>query len=122
MRTVRYIMTAEKIFLDLYDKYGEEFNWGMIPFNKTGYFVNELKNELGQENIIFSNRIYAVARSYSDDDVLYLFGGDGRGDVYRIYHLTYSSKNTDSYPQYKEFSDIQEVKKYIEEQFVSEYL
>lgn len=24
-------MTAEEVFSDLYDKYGEDFNWYMIP-------------------------------------------------------------------------------------------
>lgn len=113
-------MTAEEVFCDLYSKYGEEFNWRMIPLTDK-YFVEELKRELGQEHIIFANSIYAVARSDSNDDVLYLLCGDSRGDVYRIYHLTYSGDNKDGYPRYKEFVGILAVKEYMEEQFANEY-
>ena len=38
-------MTAEEVFDDLSHKYGEDFNWHMLPFtNKT--FVAELKSEI----------------------------------------------------------------------------
>jgi len=40
-------MTAEEAFDDLFQKYGEDFNWNMLPFtNKT--FVAELKNEIAE--------------------------------------------------------------------------
>ena len=37
-------MTAEEIFCDLFDKYGEDFNWYMVPLSQSnGIFVEELK-------------------------------------------------------------------------------
>lgn len=115
------MMTAEEVFYDLNQKYGEEFNWRMLPLTDKG-FVEELMKELGQEHPIFEKSVYTVARSDSNDDVLYLLCGDSRGDVYRIYHLTYSNINTEGYPRYEEFVGIQAVKEYIEEQFINEYL
>ncbi len=111
-------MTDREVFGNLTDKYGEEFNWSVISFSKTEYFVNELKDELGQENIIFSNRICAIAHNDSNDDVLYLLENDSMKYVYRIYHLTYSKKNERNYPEYKEFADIQAVMKYIEDTLI----
>ena len=36
-------MTLEEMFCDLYDKYGNDFNWYMIPFAQAdGAFVAEL--------------------------------------------------------------------------------
>ena len=36
-------MTLEEMFRDLYDKYGNDFNWYMIPFAQAdGAFVAEL--------------------------------------------------------------------------------
>ena len=80
------MMTAEEVFYDLNQKYGEELHFR------------------------FEKSVYAVARSDSNDDVLYLLCGDSRGDVYRIYHLTYSNKNKEGYPRYEEFVSIQAVK------------
>lgn len=42
-------MTAEEVFDDLAKKYGEEFNWHVLPFTNKS-FVAELKKEIG-ENI-----------------------------------------------------------------------
>jgi hypothetical protein len=50
-------MTAEEVFCDLNDKYGEEFNWNMVPFtNKT--FVAELKREIGENHFLYNERIW----------------------------------------------------------------
>lgn len=39
-------MTAEEWFSVFYEKYGDDFNWTMIPFTDR-HFVEELKRELG---------------------------------------------------------------------------
>ena len=40
-------MTLEEMFCDLYDKYGNDFNWYMIPFAQAdGAFVAELNKEI----------------------------------------------------------------------------
>lgn len=38
-------MTVEEVFYDLFNKYGEDFNWYVIPSTKLkGFLVDELKN------------------------------------------------------------------------------
>lgn len=110
-------MTAEEVFCDLYDKYGDEFNWSMIPFTDKA-FVDELKREIRKDHFLYGKRIWAVAKCDSRDDVLYL---EDTG-IYYIFHLTYSECNTDGFPRYKRFVDLYAVKEYIEREFVAEYL
>lgn len=116
-------MTIEEIFCRLSEKYGKEFNWHMIPFTESqGFFVEELKRELGEENAIFDHEVYAVAKCDSNDDVLFLIGvGDTEG-TWRIYHLTYSSDNSEGYPQYDEFTSRSCVGDFIENHFINEFL
>ena len=62
-------MTAEEVFCDLGDKYGDDFNWYMIPLtNRT--FVAELRREIGEKHFLYNKPIYAVAKCDSNDDVL----------------------------------------------------
>ena len=50
---VELIMTIEEVFSDLYDKYGEDFNWYMLPLTQAdGMFVTELKNEIGGRSLL----------------------------------------------------------------------
>ena len=97
----------------LHDKYGDDFNRGEVPNNNL--FVSELKKET---NISESTQVRAIARCYSNDDVLFVFNNH----IYRIYHLTYSNNNHDVFPIYKEFFDSKNVIDYIEKQFIEEYL
>ena len=97
----------------LYDKYGEEFNWGIVP--QENGFVRELSKET---NVSQYEELRAVARSYACDEVLFLFDNN----IYRIYHLTYSMNNLNGFPRYKEFLDAEKVVEYIENQFIEEYL
>lgn len=91
----------------LSEKYGDEFNWGIVPENNT--FVRQL---LYETNISDYCSIEAIARSYSNDDVLFLFNNK----VYRIYHLTYSEHNIEGFPQYVEFTNGKAVIEYLEKQ------
>lgn len=105
-------MTAEEVFSDLNDKYGDAFNWRMIPLtNKT--FVAELKKEIGKNHYLYNRHIWAVAKCDSNDHVLYLSAEDGT-DIYYIFHLTYSGHNTNGFPKCQKFFNINEVKEYIE--------
>ena len=97
----------------LYDKYGEEFNWGIVP--QENGFVRELSRET---NVSEYEEVRAVARCYACDEVLFLFDNN----IYRIYHLTYSINNLNGFPRYKEFLDAEKVVEYIENQFIEEYL
>ena len=116
-------MTAEEIFSDLYDKYGEDFNWYMIPFSQAnGTFVTELKKEIGKDHFLYSKEILEVAKCESNDDVLYVTGGEAGSDIYYIFHLTYSVQNLAGFPKYKEFADIYAVKKYLEQEFIENYM
>lgn len=66
-------MTLEEVFSGLYDKYGEDFNWYMIPLTQAGgAFVVELKNEIGKDHFLYDKKVEAVAKCGSNDDVLYV--------------------------------------------------
>ena len=109
-------MTLEEMFCDLYDKYGNDFNWYMIPFAQAdGAFVAELNKEIGQ-------KIWAAAKCESNDDVLYVLrNGMGR-DICYLVHLTYSAHNADGFPQYEEFADLFAVKEFIERSYIEDYM
>lgn len=116
-------MTIEEIFYNLFEKYGDEFNWRLIPLIESqGVFVDELKRELGEENDIFQDRVYAVATCDSNDDVLFLICNGSVEELWRIYHLTYTSNNSQGFPQYKEFLSRKDVGDFIENQFINEFL
>ena len=95
-------MTIEEAIKELEEKYGEDFNWGIISDSKN-YFVNELKSEL------------------SNDDVLFLIENNAK-KVYRIYHLTYSKCNAKGFPRYIEFEDISSIREYLEKEFISDFI
>lgn len=88
----------------LEEKYGEDFNWGTELKNE--FFENELKKEAV---LAPSSNVKAIARSYSNDDVLFVLDDK----VYRIYHLTYSGGK----PGYQEFMDGKAAVDYIENDF-----
>ena len=111
------------MFCDLYDKYGNDFNWYMIPFTQAdGAFVAELNKEIGQDHFLYGKKIWAVAKCESNDDVLYVLrNGTGR-DIYYLFHLTYSAHNTDGFPRYEEFADLFAVKEFIERSYIEDYI
>ena len=58
------------MFSDLYNKYGEDFNWYMLSFAQAGgAFVDELKKEIGKYHFLYNKKIKAVAKCESNDDV-----------------------------------------------------
>ncbi len=114
-------MTVEEIFNSLSEKYGDDFNWHMLPLtNKT--FVTELKKEIGTMHFLYEKDIWAIAKCDSNDDVLYLVRGDNGEDKYYIFHLTYSANNVEGVPKCKEFNAIEDVKDYVERSYVTEYM
>lgn len=115
-------MTAEKVFYDLFNKYGEVFNWYVISLAKSkGFLVDELKKEIGKGHSLYDKDIRAVAKCTSNDDVLYVTGNGSGADVYYIFHLTYSENNLDGFPRCKEFGNICGVKDFIEQSFIQDY-
>ncbi len=107
--------TMEEIITALAEEYGEDFNWSLIP-ETNNYYITELKKELGADNPLFKNSVCAIAKCESNDDVLYVLNGD----IWRIYHLTYSASNSEGYPKYEEFSSIKAASEYIQDRFLKE--
>lgn len=116
-------MTAEEVFSDLFDKYGDNFNWHMVPLTQAGgTFVNELKKEIGQNHFLYDKKIWAVAKCDSNDDVLYVIGDESGSDSYYIFHLTYSEQNAEGFPKYEKFANINAVKVFIEQAYINNYM
>ena len=108
-------MTIQDLFENMIDKYGDNFNWMIIPFSNKS-FADELNKELGENK--FTHPIYAVAKCESNDDVLFLIDEND----YRIYHLTYSKNNIEGYPRFLSFEGRESAIKYIEKEYVENYL
>lgn len=114
-------MTAEEMFCALGDKYGDDFNWYMLPLSNKS-FVTELKNEIGSDHFLYDKPLWAVAKCAATDDVLYVTADENGKDVYYIFHLTYSTQHTAGFPQYQALASIEAVKDFIEQSFVTDYL
>ncbi len=112
-------MTAEEVFCDLFDKYGKDFTWHMIPLSQAeGTLVEELKKEIGTDHFLYNKRIWAVAKCESNGDVLYVTGSEFGRDVYYIFSLIYPPHCSEERIRYKEFEDIYAVKEFIEESLI----
>ncbi len=115
-------MTAEEIFCDLFDKYGEDFNWHMVSLPQSnGDLVAELKKEIGEGHSLYYKEIWAVAKCTSNDDILYVTSEELGTDIYYLFHLTYSHQNIEGFPKCKKFTDIHAVKEFIEQSFIQSY-
>lgn len=112
-------MTTKVVIDELFQKYGEDFNWYMLPFTNTS-FVDELKAEIGENHFLYNQKIYAVAKCESNDEVLYMAENEDGVEGYYIFHLTYSKENASGYPKYKKFTEISEVKEYMEQCYLGE--
>lgn len=116
-------MTVEEIFCDLLDKYGEDFNWYMVPLSQSyGVFVEELKKEIGEDHFLYYKKVRAVAKCESNDDVLFVTDREAETDIYYIFHLTYSKQNLEGFPKYEKFADIYAVKEFIEQAYIKNYI
>ena len=116
-------MTSKEMFSNLYDKYGEDFNWYMIPFTQAGgSFIAELKKEIGKDHFLYNKKIEVVAKCESNDDVLYVLRNEIGRDIYYLFHLTYSAHNADGFPRYAEFADLFAVKEFIERSYIEDYM
>ncbi len=116
-------MTVEEVFCDLSNKFGENFNWYMHPLTESkGFFVDELKKEIGKEHFLYNKKIWTVAKCTSNDDVLYVTEDECGADIYYIFHLTYSENNLAGFPQYKELKSVYAVKDFIEQSFIQSYM
>ena len=50
----RLKLTLEEVFYNLFDEYGEKFNWRLIQLNQSGrgIFIDELKKEIGKNHFL----------------------------------------------------------------------
>ena len=111
-------MTAEELFCDLYDKYGD-FGWQMIPLTQSGgTLVEELKKEVGKEHLLYHKKLRAVAKCVTNNDVLYVTENGAGEDIYYIFCLTYSGENSKGVLKYREFTNIIAVKEFIERSYI----
>ena len=116
-------MTLEEMFATLYDKYGKDFNWYMIPSEQAREaFVVELNKEIGHDHLLYGKKVCAVAKCESNDDVLLVAENEIEQGNYYIVHLTYSAHNTDGFPRYEELADINEVKEFIERSYIENHI
>jgi hypothetical protein len=104
------------LYGQLADRYGDDFNWLLVNESNTS-FITELRSELNSGHSLLEKAVMAVAKSDSNDDVLFLL----KEEKYAIVHLTYSKNNASGFPLYKIFPSIKDAMNYIEERFVSEY-
>jgi len=54
-------MTIEEAIKELEEKYREDFNWAIISDSKI-FFVNELKSELSNDDVVKNADVIALAR------------------------------------------------------------
>jgi hypothetical protein len=91
----------------------------MVPLSQSnGLFVEELKEEIGERHFLYHKKVWAVAKCKSNDDVLYVTGGERGADTYYIFYLTYSKQDLEGFPKYEKFADIYAVKEFIEQAFI----
>lgn len=115
-------MTVQEIFSSLCDKYGEDFNWYLIPPSQAqGAFVRELQKEIGENHFLGGKSVYAAAKCESNDDVLFVCD-ETEADTYYIFHLTYSAHNAEGFPKYEKFEDICALKEFLEKMFDEKYM
>ena len=96
-------MTIEEIFSDLYDKYGEDFNWYMLPLSLT-YNTSSLDSHFATAQILLSYKKWSSPISFfnSVTNIPSACDNGRNADIYYIFHLTYSKHNSDGFPRYEE--------------------
>lgn len=115
-------MTAEEMLRGLFDQYGEDFNWYLVPQSQSnGALVEELKREMGEGHVLSHKNLRAIAKCGSNDDVLYVAGEESGTDAYYIFHLTYAKQNLEGFPRHEKFADLLQVKEFIEQAFIENY-
>lgn len=115
-------MSMEEIMERCEKKFGDSFNWRILPENmRDGTFVSELKTELGEDDPFFGGKIYAVYKCDANDDMLFLSKGEDGHELWRIYHLTYSHcRECEGFPRRTDFASGYEAAKYIIGHFIEE--
>ena len=115
-------MSMEDIMERCEEKFGDDFNWRMLPEEKReAVFVPELKLELGEDDPFFDGRVYAVYKCDANDDMLFRSVKKDGTELWRIYHLTYSHcRECAGFPRRRDFESGQKAAEYIISQYVED--
>lgn len=115
-------MSMEDIMKCCEEKFGDDFNWWMLPEEKRETsFVPELKRELGEDDPFFDGRVYAIYKCDANDDMLFKSIRKDGTELWRIYHLTYSHRRErDGFPIRRDFESGQKAAEYIINHYVEE--
>ena len=100
------------LFSSLEEQYGEDFNWYLLPENKT-YFNDEAYREIHPEHPLYGCVLQSIAKCESNDDVLYR-SEIGSSSAYYVIHLTYSKQNTGESPLFTRLDNLGAVRSFIE--------
>ena len=115
-------MSMEDIVELCEEKFGDDFNWWMLPEEKReAPFVPELKLELGEDDPFFDGRVYAIYKCDANDDMLFQSIRKDGTEIWRIYHLTYSHRREiEGFPIRWDFESGQKAAEYIINQYVED--
>lgn len=117
----REFITAEVVFLDLYDELGEDFNWDFFKFGEKT-FISQATKEIKKGHKLYEKTLYSVAKCASNDDVLFVMSGGNGGDLYVIIHLTWSVSSPVEYPRFFVLGDIKQMQSYLRDNYKNEML
>lgn len=80
-------MTAEEVFCDLLDKYGEDFNWHMVPLSQaSGFLVEELKKRL-EKGIFYTIKKYGQLQNAHLLMMFYMLPARKQGEMFIIFSI-----------------------------------
>ena len=80
-------MILEEMFCELYDKYGKDFNWYMIPSTQAdGAFVAELNKEIGQDHFLYGKKS-GWLRSVNPMMMCYMFSEMEQEETFTIWSI-----------------------------------
>ena len=115
-------MSMEDIMKCCEEKFGDDFNWWMLPEEKReAPFVPELKLELGEDDPFFDGRVYAIYKCDANDDMLFQSIRNDGTALWRIYHLTYAHRRERvGFPIRLDFESGQKAAEYIINQYVED--
>lgn len=115
-------MSMEDIMERCEEKFGDDFNWFMLPENKgETLFVPELKLELGEDDPFFDGHVYAIYKCDANDDILFQSVRKDGTELWRIYHLTYSHcRECEGFPKRWDFESGQKAAEHIISQYVED--
>jgi len=114
-------MTPAEFIQLMEEEYGEEFNWRVV---EPDMFVEELITELGEDNeFVRGRKVYNALKCESCDDMLFCSSDSTGGELWRIYHLTFSRcREKEGWPRRKSFAGRRSALEYIRNSFIEDYL